>query len=701
MNAYLTVSNVSTSDTSVSSASAFRWGGVRSTLFSNSNLMKNRFSYTYFAKMALLVLTALSVLLLISGSAMAAVDVNTLNDLKAIGSGHDGNNTGPVTGWDMGGEYILKNDIVINESDWVSIGSTASPFTGKFDGNSKNITFGGVDGGGAEITDIVLNNNSVAVSDGFGLFGNIKDAEIHDLKIIVDANLTSKNVNGVIVGNGTGVIVGNSTASVTNSKLSNCHVIFNGSYYIEGNNNVGGLAGYLRQAEITDCSVQGGTIKSASTTAESRAGGLVGASSTELIIKKSFSNTSVLANGQRTGGLVGFVEGTGFIEMENCYFSGDVNGPSQVGGLVGTIGTSALHKSTLTKCYFNGTVTIMPDPSMEAIHVGGLIGYLQSGDISECYSTGTVNGIRIAGGLVGRIMSNTNISDCYSASSVYASGDSGRPELGNYAGGLVGYPNDNLNLSNCYAVGNVVSASDTGAGGLIGGVSSTNPNTGSISNSIVNITNCYSLVGMVNSSLETGRSIGEIYDDAGDNGNFAGIRMWNNILGNFDSNDGIILNVKDNTIFVSKNEVYKNESGWPSFDFTNIWEMATTNYGLPVFVWQAEAPQMTPMTESRNGGGGGTGGATISNNVSSSQPPVANNTPPESSSTGSNDSSQVGNNNGSSQLGDNNGSSQIGINNNSQSGESPKTSVWWYIGAIALVIAVAGVAAYFVKFKSN
>jgi Cobalamin biosynthesis protein CobN and related Mg-chelatases len=632
--------------------------------------------------MALLILTAFSVLLLVSGSAMAAVDINTLDDLKAIGSGADGNGT-TLPGWTMADEYILKNNIVINEADWISIGSAANPFTGKFDGNLKSITFGGLDGSGAKITEIVFNNNSVA-ADGFGLFGNIKEVNIHDLKVIVDANLTSKkDSNGVFIGSRTGVIAGNSTASTANSKLSNCHVIFNGSYYIEGNNNVGGLVGYIHQVEITDCSVQGGTIKSMLIGVQSNTGGLVGTSVTELIIKNSFSNTSILANGQHVGGLVGLVGSTGFIDMENCYFSGDVSGTAQIGGLVGNISTSTLHKSTLTKCYFTGIVNVVPAPSLEARHVGGLVGFLQSGDISECYSAGTINGIRISGGLVGRIASDSNISDCYSTSSVYSIGDSARHEPGYYAGGLIGFTNDNLNLSNCYAVGDVVFAPENGAGGLIGGISSTDP-IGVVANSIVNVTNCYSLGGTVSSSFESGRVIGGVYDYAGDNSNFVGIRVWNGIKGNFDSNDSIILNIKDNTAPVSKNEVYKNESGWPSFDFTGIWEMSTTNYGLPVFVWQTEEPTMIPMNESRSGGSG-TGSAVISNNNStqivqpSTPEPTIESTPtpqptptpevlkPESQPT-------------------------------SQPAES-KTSIWWYIIVIVLAIAIVGGIVYFVKFK--
>ena len=88
-------------------------------------------------------------------------------------------------------------------------------------------------------------------------------------------------------------------------------------------------------------------------------------------------------------------------------------------------------------------------------YVGGLVGYNNSGSISNCYSTGAVSGSACLGGLVGYNNSG-NISNCYSTGTVSG---------GNEVGGLVGH-NDNGNISDCYSTGMVSGASYVS--GLVG-----------------------------------------------------------------------------------------------------------------------------------------------------------------------------------------------------------------------------------------
>jgi len=78
------------------------------------------------------------------------------------------------------------------------------------------------------------------------------------------------------------------------------------------------------------------------------------------------------------------------------------------------------------------------------------------GSVSNCYSTGNVNGTSYyVGGLVGE-NSNGYVSNCYSTSSV--SGDAA-------VGGLVGGNDDGI-ISNCFSTGSV--SGDTRVGGLVG-----------------------------------------------------------------------------------------------------------------------------------------------------------------------------------------------------------------------------------------
>jgi hypothetical protein len=85
--------------------------------------------------------------------------------------------------------------------------------------------------------------------------------------------------------------------------------------------------------------------------------------------------------------------------------------------------------------------------------VGGLVGY-NAGDVTNCYSAGTVSSGGSAGGLVGTNWDG-DVTDCYSTASVNG---------GSYVGGLVG--NNHGTLIQCYSTG-VVSGTDY-VGGLVG-----------------------------------------------------------------------------------------------------------------------------------------------------------------------------------------------------------------------------------------
>jgi len=119
--------------------------------------------------------------------------------------------------------------------------------------------------------------------------------------------------------------------------------------------------------------------------------------------------------------------------------------------------------------------------------VGGLVGE-NSGSISNCYSTGDVNGVARVGGLVGTNYSGS-ISNCYSTGNVSGGGD---------VGGLVGW---NVgSLSNCYSTGEVI-GTGWSVGGLVGGNGSWRHPPGIVSN-------CHS-TGDVNGVDYVGGLVGE------------------------------------------------------------------------------------------------------------------------------------------------------------------------------------------------
>lgn len=91
--------------------------------------------------------------------------------------------------------------------------------------------------------------------------------------------------------------------------------------------------------------------------------------------------------------------------------------------------------------------------------IGGLVGRAESGSITACYATGSVNSQYDAGGLAGRIDS-ASITNCYSHCSVASTANF------TSVGGLVG-DNESGTVTNCYTTGSV-SATMSLVGGLVG-----------------------------------------------------------------------------------------------------------------------------------------------------------------------------------------------------------------------------------------
>jgi len=112
------------------------------------------------------------------------------------------------------------------------------------------------------------------------------------------------------------------------------------------------------------------------------------------------------------------------------------------GNLVGHLDTGEI-----SYCYSTGTSTSLN-------FSGGMIGYMKNGLVSQCFAMGNSSGSSHSGGLIG-FMNNGSIS--YS----YAIGTS----FGSRSGGLIGFINNGA-ITNCYATGAV---SGTTVGGFAGG----------------------------------------------------------------------------------------------------------------------------------------------------------------------------------------------------------------------------------------
>ncbi|MFZ3098438.1 MAG: DUF1566 domain-containing protein, partial [Desulfosalsimonadaceae bacterium] len=175
---------------------------------------------------------------------------------------------------------------------------------------------------------------------------------------------------------------------------------------INGYARIGAVAGD-NSGFIEHCSVSGGSVSGVSTT------------------------------GAHVGGLLGYNTG----QVENCHAAAAVNGPENIGGLVG------YHENgTISQSYAESTVTGVSS-------IGGLAGYVDSGKMINCFAAGSVTGTDNVGGFMGEGYT-AYVTNCYAVGPV-----SGAASVG----GLVGVKTYST-VTNSYYDSVTTGQSDTGQG---------------------------------------------------------------------------------------------------------------------------------------------------------------------------------------------------------------------------------------------
>ena len=185
-------------------------------------------------------------------------------------------------------------------------------------------------------------------------------------------------------------------------------------------------------------------------------------------INSNLSNIKLINCNITGNSYVGALAGIGSGTITNCKSTGSVSGSSNIGGLIG------YSDNNLTNCYSSCTVT-GSDESM-----GGLIGSISSGIVTNSFSTGSVKWLGSGsgwgmGGFAGMI-DNATVSNCYSNSNV-----SGFEGVGGFSGHIIGN-SFAVSVTNCYATGTVNGTGAMAVGGFVGYADFTNGN----------ISNCYS-----------------------------------------------------------------------------------------------------------------------------------------------------------------------------------------------------------------
>lgn len=453
--------------------------------------------------------------------------------------------------------YKLTTTVNLTGADAPSpiIGCSTYPFKGTFDGFSNEIQNYTVTG--------ALNN--------VGLFGYIQDATIKDLTVSASTVSSSSYDNvGAVIGYGTG-----------NLALSNITLNLSGT--VSGNSAVGGFAGYLDTSatsqiqSITVANSGSGSVSPAGDYAGGMVGrlthGSIGYSSSAISL--STTNNSGSAN---DGGLVGYmVNGTIYKSSSTGSVTNSANGPGHIGGLVGAMdngtisasySTGAVSTSGTSSAQVGGLVGIMNNSSMinkksystsnvtaGGNGIGGLVGYISGGTVSDTYATGTIQGSSQVGGLVGEVTNSSPvIRRSYSTSNV-----TGETNVG----GLIGAVTGNNNTSDCYAQGSVTANSGNLAGGSIGGFTSGT------------INRVYSTGAVSGTSTNKSGGVAQIPNTTSQGGSW----LWDTTTsGQATSAGGRGLA----TALMKAQSTFVNE-GW---DFTDVWQIPTAT-GYPIFQWQA------------------------------------------------------------------------------------------------------------------
>lgn len=297
---------------------------------------------------------------------------------------------------------------------------------------------------------------------------------------------------------GLGGIVGYVYAKTASmDDIKNC--LFDGTIVSAAGNGIGGIVGYV----ITKANVKHRTVvasctnKSAITTDKLYVGGIVGsylglksATLPSLTIDQCVSNADI-TGGSRTGGLLGFANVVyGPLNITSCRVAGNITSAGEYAAGVSS-SVTIYGPCTVDGCAVYGNTT-------GKFGVAGVLGYAgtkaaaaELNIVNTCYFGKTVettgnngsNGYTLGGGIIGWAQSSygsINIVNCASRVqelkyvSIYATYESKvRGE-----GGILGGPTGSVvNISGCYSTiglsgficdGTAVTAMDTGLGGING-----------------------------------------------------------------------------------------------------------------------------------------------------------------------------------------------------------------------------------------
>ena len=298
-----------------------------------------------------------------SGTAGDPYQVWTANDLDGVRDHTDA-------------YFIQMAEIDLYGWDWVPIGHDAN-WSGSYDGNNFKIS---------NLTTRVGPDESIPIVvtewDNVGLFGRWYVSEVRWIK-----NVNIEN------------------AYIDNTRTKGAGIL------------IGRHSGYTR---IKNCKVEGTFVTTGSVATPWRTGGLIGSKYTaEGYIADCFANINFTGRNISVGGLIGREEDDVGSEIKRCYSIGSISETSEsyatVGGLVGWLDN---YNTSISNCYSRCDIESISE------YTGGLVGWAEH-PVANCYSTGYINSVASAGGLIGHTES-TVTNSYYDTETSGKSDDDGR-----------------------------------------------------------------------------------------------------------------------------------------------------------------------------------------------------------------------------------------------------------------------------------
>ncbi len=314
--------------------------------------------------------------------------------------------------------HLLADIDMSSVSNWTPIGfqSNVTLFT-----TANSSIKGTFNGNNHTLKNLRLTSTG---SKSAGLFGCVIDASVKNLILDSGCLIKMKGSSGSYT-----LSTGGVCGTLTGGTIENCH--FNGTLEITDSNSAfaGGIAGNLIMSASDDNpTTLTGCINSGKITGTSSTGGIAGKSTGSFITSCQNTSTAVIKGTTLTGGLCGQILLSCGITKSDNY--GRVQGTKNVGGICGELYDHAY----ITQC--NNSAQISGTSS-----VGGLCGsslsysYIQNG-----INSGNISAESEMGGICGRQYKSCYISNCTNQGSVISSGT--EEKSSGWIGGIAGYSDD-------------------------------------------------------------------------------------------------------------------------------------------------------------------------------------------------------------------------------------------------------------------